>query len=101
MNNTKSLTFRDITSYTGPLGSSARYTWAHVANQRMPKEFQYSDNMFLGHNGFHVFVTVPPVPGKRKHRMKAKLPCGRTISAGRLMQHGEACDTCKAYFMSL
>lgn len=101
MNNTKARTLRDLTYYSGPLGPRARYGWAHVENQKMAKEFQYRDNMFLGFAGLDIFITPPPVPGKRKHRMKANLPCGRTISAGRLGQHGEACQTCRSFFMSL
>ena len=107
MSNTKNLrsladlTFREITSYSGPLGTKARYGWAHVRNQKMPKQFQFSDNMFLGFPGLEVFITTPPVAGKRKHRMKANMPCGRTISAGRFWQHCDACSVCKAFITNL
>jgi len=101
MKNTKTLTVQEITSYSGPLGTKARYEWAHIKNQKMPKGFHYHDNMFLGFPGLEVFVTTPPVPGKRKHRMKAKMPCGRTISAGRFWQHADACACCKAFITNL
>jgi len=101
MNKQDTLTLRQITHYSGTLGTRARYNWIHVRNQTMPKQLETRDNMFLGFANLDVFVTPPPVPGRRKHRMKANLPCGRTISAGRLLQHGEACQTCKAFMTNL
>jgi len=41
----------------------------------------------------------PPVPGRRKHRMIADLVCGRTISAGRMGQHMQACRTCTDHYL--
>jgi hypothetical protein len=101
MNKQETLTLRQITRYSGALGTIARYNWIHVRNQTMPKQLETSDNMFLGFANLDVFVTPPPVPGRRKHRMKVNLPCGRTISAGRLLQHGEACQTCKTFMTNL
>jgi hypothetical protein len=101
MSNTKTLTVREVTSYSGPLGTKARYGWAHVVNQKMPKALEFHDNMFLGFAGLDVFITTPPVPGRRKHRMKANMPCGRTISAGRFWQHGDACAICKSFISNL
>jgi hypothetical protein len=67
----------------------------------MPKALEFHDNMFLGFAGLDIFITTPPVAGKRKHRMKANMPCGRTISAGRFWQHGDACKTCKDFITNL
>ena len=78
--------------------SRMRYDWIHAANYKMPKDFQYEDNKFLKLEGITVRVIPSPVPGRRKHRMIVDLKCGRTISAGRMLQHAEACRECQSHF---
>lgn len=78
--------------------SPMRYHWIHAANYKMPKDFQYEDNKFLKLEGITVRVIPSPVPGRRKHRMIVDLKCGRTISAGRMLQHTEACRECQSFF---
>jgi hypothetical protein len=77
--------------------SPMRYSWIHHNNYKMPKDFQYRDNMFLKIEGITVRVIPSPVPNRRKHRMLVDLKCGRTISAGRFCQHVDACDECKSF----
>jgi hypothetical protein len=50
----------------------------------IPKDFQGKFNI----DGVEITVTLPPVEGRRKHRILAKCPdCGSTLPAGRLHQH--------------
>lgn len=78
--------------------SPMRYHWIHAPNYKMDKGFQYEDNRFLNIEGITVRVIPSPVPGRRKHRMIVDLKCGRTISAGRVHQHVEACSECQSFF---
>ena len=76
-----------------------RYAWVHASNYKLQKDFLFFDNKFMGIEGLTVRVVPPPVAGRRKHRMIADLVCGRTISAGRLGQHMEACKTCTVHYL--
>ena len=78
--------------------SPMRYDWIHAPNYKMDKGFQYEDNRFLNIAGITVRVIPSPIKGRRKHRMLVDLKCGRTISAGRMMQHIPACCECQSHF---
>jgi len=96
MNNTNKMTAGSF--YWNHFRSPMRYNWIHAANYKMPKDFQYEDNKFLKLEGITVRVIPSPVKGRRKHRMLVDLKCGRTISAGRMLQHTEACRECQSFF---
>lgn len=98
MNNTNNSEAQTVTQFAYTTRSPERYNWIHTKHYKIPKDLQFEDNRFLHIAGLKVRVIQPPVPGQRKHRMLLDLECGRTISAGRIWQHMQACPGCKANF---